>query len=223
MLKRWASRIPRTGIPPAVAATTRRLRYLLVADAADQPFFFNSKKFDMPHTTAAPAIPTQVSGFHPASLDEILYPWAIASIRSWFACELADLKDYAQDPPARCWTNKPLLIDQEASFWDLQESPPCLMRRDTADTPRLNASAVRAAAGPDYPDQELLDCIEFGVHMHACCSPAVHRAAAQPPFTRRRHEPYRRRHRPDGGRLHALGACLSPLHPGHAPPSGGGR
>jgi hypothetical protein len=42
-----------------------------------------------------------------------------------------------------------------------------LMRRDAPCTSRLKHNAIRAAAGPAYPDQELIDGIQHGVRMPA--------------------------------------------------------
>jgi hypothetical protein len=39
------------------------------------------------------------------------------------------------------------------------------MRRSRSAVPHLNAAAILAAAGADYPDRELLDAIQHGVHM----------------------------------------------------------
>jgi hypothetical protein len=90
-----------------------------------------------------------------------------------FAREQTDLRRYA-DPAARRRTNTPLVIDQDGFkpraqglFWDLRGAVPQLMRRDGPCVISLNADAVRAAAGPAYPDQELLDGIQHGVRMLA--------------------------------------------------------
>jgi hypothetical protein len=40
-LRQWAYRVPHDGFSQAVAATTRRSRFPLQADAADDPFNFN--------------------------------------------------------------------------------------------------------------------------------------------------------------------------------------
>jgi hypothetical protein len=173
-LRQWSYRIPREGISQATAATTRRSQFPLQADAADDPFWFNSEVFDAPLTVPVPPVPAQQSDFQPASIKDILYLWAIAAIDDWFAREEADLLAYAADPSARRRTNKPLVIDQDGFFpiarglfWDLRGAVPQLMRRDAPRTSRLNAEAICAAAGPGYPDQVLLDGIQHGVRMPA--------------------------------------------------------
>jgi hypothetical protein len=57
-LRQWSYRILRNGISQAIAATTRRGRYLLPADAADDPFNFNSEMFDAPRTVPALPVPS---------------------------------------------------------------------------------------------------------------------------------------------------------------------
>jgi hypothetical protein len=177
-LRQWAYRVSPDGISQAVAATTRRSRFPLQADAADDPFNFNSEFFDPTLTRPAPPVPAQQSDFHPSSINDILHLWAISAIDEWFACEQADLRAYAADPTARR-RNKPLVIDQDGFvprarglFWDLRGAVPQLMRRDAPDTTSLNADAIRAAAGPAYPDQELLDGVQYCVRMpveHQLC------------------------------------------------------
>jgi hypothetical protein len=115
-LRHWSYRIPRGGISQAAAATTRRSRYPLQADAADDPFGFNTEIFDPPRTAPAPPVPAQQSDFQPSSLNEILYQWAIAANDNWFASEQANLLAYAANPAARRRTNKPLVIDQDGFF-----------------------------------------------------------------------------------------------------------
>jgi hypothetical protein len=173
-LRQWSYRIPRDGISQATAATTRRSQYPLRADAADAPFNFNSEMFDPPRTEPAPPVPAQRSDFHSSSVKDILHPWAVSAIDAWFAREEADLLAYAANPLARRHTNKPFVIDQDGCFpraqglfWDLSGPVPQLMRRDAPGTSRLNADAIRSAAGPAYPDQELLDGIQHGVRMPA--------------------------------------------------------
>jgi hypothetical protein len=52
-------------------------------------------------------------------------------------------------------------------FWDIRGAVQQLMRRDAPCTTSLNADAIRAAAGPEYLDQELLDGIQYGMRMPA--------------------------------------------------------
>jgi hypothetical protein len=172
-LRQWSYRIPRDGISQVAAATTRRSRYPLSAHAADDPFSFNSEVFDPPRTEPAPPVQAQRSDFQLKSLGEILYPWAIAAIDNWFAREQADLLAYAANPAARCRTNKPLVMEDgffpraRGLFWDLSCDLPRLVHSDVPCMPRLNAKAIRAAAVPDCPNQELLDGIQHGVRMPA--------------------------------------------------------
>jgi hypothetical protein len=119
-------------------------------------------------------VPAQRSEFHPSSIKDILHSWAISAIDEWFAREQTDLRLYAVDPAARRRTNTQLVIDQDGFkpraqglFWDLRVAMSQLMRRDAPGVISLNADAVRAAAGPAYPDQELLDGIQHGVRMPA--------------------------------------------------------
>jgi hypothetical protein len=119
-------------------------------------------------------VPAQRSDFNPSSIKDILHPWAISAIDEWFAREETDLQRYAADPAARRRTNAPLVIDQDGFkpraqglFWDLRGAVPQLMCSDTPSVISLNAGAVRAAAGPTYPDQELLDGIQHGVRIPA--------------------------------------------------------
>jgi hypothetical protein len=98
----------------------------------------------------------------------------VAKIRAWLQRELADLTAYSQDLPVQLHRNKPLVIDQtgffpaaRGLFWDLRGPRQILMRCHDAGILSLNAAAIRAAVSPDYPNQELLDCITFGVRMQA--------------------------------------------------------
>jgi hypothetical protein len=173
-LRQWSYRIPDDGISQAVAATIRRSQLPLQADAADEPFNFNSEVLDPPHTQPAPPVPAQQSDFRPSSIKDILLPWAVSAIDEWFAREEADLRAYAADPTTRRRTNKPLVIDQDGFFpraqglfWDLHGAVPQLMRRDAPGITRLNADAIRSAAGPSYQDQELLHGIQHCVRMPA--------------------------------------------------------
>jgi hypothetical protein len=173
-LRQWAYRVPHDGISQAVAATTRRSRFPLQDGAADDPFNFNSKYFDPPLTRPAPPVPAQQSDFRPSSIKDILHLWAISAIDEWFAREEADLQRYVADPASRRRTNKPLVIDQDGFkpraqglFWDLRSAVRQLMRRDAPGTTSLSADAIRAAVGPAYLDQELLNCIQYGVRMPA--------------------------------------------------------
>jgi hypothetical protein len=173
-LSQWADRVSRDGVSQAVSATTRRSRFPLHDDAADDPFNFNSEYFDPSLTQPTLQVPAQLSDFRPSSIKDILHPWAISAIDEWFAREETDLQRYAADPAARRRTNTPLVINQDGSkpraqglFWDLRGAVPQLMRRDAPGVISLNADAVRAAAGPAYPDQELLDGIQHGVRMPA--------------------------------------------------------
>jgi hypothetical protein len=184
-LRQWADRVPRDGVSQAVSATTRRSRFPLHDNAADDTFNFNSEYFDPPLMQPAPQVPAQRSDFRPSSIKDILYQWAISAIDEWFAREEIDLQRYAADPAVRRRTNTLLVIDQDGFkpraqglFWDLRGAVPQLMRRDAPCVISLNADAVRAAAGPAYPDQELLDGIQHGVRMPA--APAVRRTPAQP-------------------------------------------
>jgi hypothetical protein len=78
-LRQWAYRVPHDGISQAVAATTRRSRFPLQADAVGDPFNFNSEYFDLPLTRPAPPVPAQQSHFRPSSIKDILHPWAISA------------------------------------------------------------------------------------------------------------------------------------------------
>jgi hypothetical protein len=234
-LRQWSYRIPLNGISQAAAATTRRSRYPLSPDAANGPFNFNSEMSDAPLTAPAPPVPAQQSDFQPSSIRDILYPWAVSAIDAWFALEQADLLAYAADPSVPRRTNKPLVIDQDGFFpraiglfWDLRGAVQQLMRRDAPGTSRLNADAIRAAAGPAYPDQELLDGIQHGVRMPAehqmcivllpnlisiaACMPQHHADVSRMEKERRR--------LPHGEGAHSLGARIHAVHPWRAPASG---
>jgi hypothetical protein len=91
-LRQWADRIPGYGVLQAVSATTRRSRFPLRDDAADDTFNFNSAYFDPPLTQPAPQVPAQRSDFPPSSIKDILHLWAISAIDEWFACEETDLR-----------------------------------------------------------------------------------------------------------------------------------
>jgi hypothetical protein len=173
MLGDWADRIPRD-IPQAAAATTQRAQFPLRDDAADEPFAFNSKHFDPPHTRQAPPVVAQDCAFQPDSIHDVLHPWAFHKIRKWLEREENDLRRYAADPAECRRTNTPVVIDQDGfteagkgKHWDLRGDKPRLLRRDAPGSISLNASAIRAAAGPAYPDQELLYGIDHGIRMPA--------------------------------------------------------
>jgi hypothetical protein len=171
LFKEWAMRVPVVGLPPDTSSASCSGRFDLPYSIARRPFLFHAARFDPPNTVAAPPIPAQVSDYRPASVD-ILTLEALREMYHWFRRELNDLLAYSQDPPRRHSTNKPLVIDQSGFlaparglFWDLTTNPPSLMRRDRSAAPRLNAAAILAAAGADYPDKELLDAIQHGVCM----------------------------------------------------------
>jgi hypothetical protein len=103
---------------------------------------------------------------------DILTAEALNHIYQWLRRDLADLRGYSQDPPRRQCSNKPLVIDQtgfvaqaRCLFWDLTTTPPSLVQRHLPGTPRLNAAAILAAAGAEYPDKELLNGLAHGVCM----------------------------------------------------------
>jgi hypothetical protein len=105
---------------------------------------------------------------------DILTAGALEQIHRWFGREVRDLRGYSEDPQRTLRSNKPLVIDQSGfvkeargSFWDLTTEQLSLMWRHLSCTPRLNASAILAAAGADYPDKELLDGVAHGVRMPA--------------------------------------------------------
>jgi hypothetical protein len=136
------------------------------------PYHFSSTEFGPLTTVAAPPVPEQVSTYKPATIRDVLTAEALDEIYQWFRCELNDLHGYSLDPPRKHCSNKPLVIDQSSFvveacglFWDLTTNPPSLMQRHLPGTPRLNAAAILAAAGADYPDKELPDAIAHGVRM----------------------------------------------------------
>jgi hypothetical protein len=164
--------VPVVGLPPDATSSSCSGRFDLPESIARRPFLFHAARFDPPSTVAAPPIPEQASDYQPASVRDILTPEALREIYHRFRRELVDLLAYSQDPPRRQRTNKPLVIDQSGFltparglFWDLTTSPPSLMQRSRSAVPRLNAAAILAAAGADYPDRELLDAIQHGVLM----------------------------------------------------------
>jgi hypothetical protein len=168
----WGDRIPVLGIPEAVGATSCREPFHLPPAVARPPYCFNSTEFGTPTTVAAPPVPAQVSAYKPATVRDILTAEALCEIYQWFRSELAYLQGYSLDPPLKHCSNKQLVIDQSGFvaearglFWDLTTNPPSLMQRHLQGAPRLNAVAIRAAAGVDYQDKELLDGIAHGVRM----------------------------------------------------------
>jgi hypothetical protein len=172
LFKSWGERVPAVGVPADVGATSCRAQLDLSEGAARLPYRFNSDKYRPPRTVAAPPVPEQQLTYKPSSVRDILTAGALEQIYRWFSRELRDLQGYSEDPPRKHRSNKPLVIDQSSfvgeargSFWDLTTKPLSLMKRHLSGTPRLNAAAILAAAGADYPDKELLDGITHSVRM----------------------------------------------------------
>jgi hypothetical protein len=176
-LRQWAYRVPHDGVSQAVAATTRRSRFPLQDDAADDPFNFNLEFFDPPLTRPAPPVSAQQSDFHPSSIRDILHPWAISAIDEWIAREEADLQRYAHGGPGSPAPREQAPGDRpgrlQAARARLVLGPP--RRRSPAYAPRRSLHHVPErrrhprgrGARISYPDQELLDAIQYGVRMPA--------------------------------------------------------